>query len=289
MYSRKVNVLCPSKWSHHRGGWSSCVSAMKSSLHIDQGVSFYTNTIISVLNENPILKPWIAVFHVTRFDRLEDVCKQDNWKQSLPWCRGAYVLCEDTVDYVQSSLNIKTEPLVYPCDPCDLKFDMDSYVNNKKKRVIHVGHWLRRPEKVGELDTELTKTILCCDDKQYCVKNVEIFDYVSQDKYDQLLSENVVFLNLKDASANTSILECIVRNTPVLVNRLPAVEEYLGKDYPLFYETIEEASCKLSDELIYESHKYLKEMNKDRFSLDYFIRSIVESEIYGSLPKPFLF
>jgi hypothetical protein len=27
----------------------------------------------------------------------------------------------------------------------------------------------------------------------------------------------------------------LARGTPLLVNRLPAVEEYLGPDYPLFY------------------------------------------------------
>lgn len=288
-YSRKVKVLCPSEWNHHRGGWASCVTAMKDSLHIDHGVPFYTNTILSKIDQEPLREPWMAVLHVTRLDRLEDRCDMPNWKASLPWCRGVYVLCQNTLDYVKSTFGVKTNVLVYPCEPCDTKFEMSLYHNNPQKRVVHVGHWLRKPEKIAELSTSLRKTILTCLDQEYSLPDVDTPGYLYREEYDEMLSKNIMFLYLEDSSANTSILECIVRNTPVLVNRLPAVEEYLGKDYPLFYEDMEDASDKLNDESIYLAHQYLKSMDKERFTLSYFVNSIANSEIYESLPKPYLF
>ena len=65
------------------------------------------------------------------------------------------------------------------------------------------------------------------------MKSVEVMEHLSDSAYDELLSENVVFLNLIDASAVNTVIECIVRNTPLIINRLPAIVEILGEDYPL--------------------------------------------------------
>jgi hypothetical protein len=95
---------------------------------------------------------------------------------------------------------------------------------------------------------------------------------LSNDEYDELLSNNVVFLNLVDASACNTIIECIVRNTPILVNRLPAVVEYLGNDYPLYYNSFEEAYEILSDnDKLLKAHKYLVNKDKTFLSIENFI------------------
>ena len=85
---------------------------------------------------------------------------------------------------------------------------------------------------------------------------------------------NVVFLELLDASANNAVVECIVRNTPVVVNRHPAVEEYLGRDYPLFYDRFHQAAELLTDEQIVAAHRYLKSMDKARFQGENFARDV---------------
>ena len=59
------------------------------------------------------------------------------------------------------------------------------------------------------------------------------------EEYDDLLSKNIIFIDLYDASANTVVVECIARKTPLLVTRLDAVIEYLGKDYPLYFDNLE--------------------------------------------------
>jgi hypothetical protein len=67
-------------------------------------------------------------------------------------------------------------------------------------------------------------------------ESVAIIQKLSDPEYDTLLSKTVVFLNLVDAVAVNTVIECIIRRTPVILNRLPATEEYLGKGYPLFYK-----------------------------------------------------
>lgn len=102
--------------------------------------------------------------------------------------------------------------------------------------------------------------------------SVIILERLSNEEYDNLLSNNIVFLNLVDCSAVNTVLECIVRNTPIIVNRLPALEEVLGSDYPGFYTKIVEANNICNDfDKITSIYLYLTRMNKTRFNLDHFI------------------
>jgi len=49
------------------------------------------------------------------------------------------------------------------------------------------------------------------EDLNNTIKSVEITHYKSNEEYDELLSKNIVFLNLVDASAVNTIIECIAR------------------------------------------------------------------------------
>ena len=64
---------------------------------------------------------------------------------------------------------------------------------------------------------------------------------LSNDDYDNLLTKNIVFLNLVEASACNTLIECVVRNVPIVINKIPAVVEMLGNSYPLYYDTMAEA------------------------------------------------
>jgi hypothetical protein len=102
-------------------------------------------------------------------------------------------------------------------------------------------------------------------------KNVYIINYLKNNEYDELLSENLVFINLVDASAVNTVIECIVRNTPIYINRLPALEEILGTKYPLFYDNICNVENMLTIEYVDKAYNYLKNLNKDKLHIDYFI------------------
>lgn len=106
-------------------------------------------------------------------------------------------------------------------------------------------------------------------------KSVQCLEYLPNHQYDLLLSENIVFLNLIDASAVNTIIECIVRHTPLLINPIEPVIEMLGEKYPLYYKDAFQASTLLNDSTqILAAHAYLKEMDKTRFTLPHFSQEI---------------
>ncbi|KAI8822783.1 hypothetical protein BJ741DRAFT_655112 [Chytriomyces cf. hyalinus JEL632] len=102
-------------------------------------------------------------------------------------------------------------------------------------------------------------------------ETVTLLSKLDNDAYDELLMTNVVFLNLIDAGAVNTILECIVRNTPVVVNWLPGVEEYLGEKYPLFYDTIDQVPGLVTLDTIDKACRYLQSMDKTRFKIESFM------------------
>jgi beta-1,4-mannosyl-glycoprotein beta-1,4-N-acetylglucosaminyltransferase len=98
-------------------------------------------------------------------------------------------------------------------------------------------------------------------------------------EYDELLSKNIVFIHLFDAAANNTVLECIIRNTPIIVNRIEAVVEYLGEDYPLYFNELSEVPDLLNK--VEQAHIYLKNMDKTSISMDYFCTRLLGSINYS--------
>ena len=125
---------------------------------------------------------------------------------------------------------------------------------------------------------QLTSFIL--DELRTNDQSVQVLEHLSDSEYDLLLGQNIVFLDLIDASAVNTLVECVVRNTPLLVNRLPAIEEILGSDYPLYYSSYRDAKNKLCDMAVTvpAAHNYLSRIDKSRFSAAVFqweIESII--------------
>lgn len=117
------------------------------------------------------------------------------------------------------------------------------------------------------------------------VGSVEVIDRLDNDAYDALLSSNIVFLNLVDCSAANTVIECIVRNTPLIINRLPALQEVLGSEYPGFYDTPGEALTKCDTyDKVAKIHEYLTKLDKQRYDLDHFLQQI-EYIVEGGEPK----
>jgi glycosyltransferase involved in cell wall biosynthesis len=79
-----------------------------------------------------------------------------------------------------------------------------------------------------------------------------------------MLTHQISFCWLYDSGANNSILESIASGSPVVVNRLPAVEEYLGEDYPLYFENVkEDPEMFLQDEeILTRAVRYLNQRAK---------------------------
>jgi hypothetical protein len=102
-------------------------------------------------------------------------------------------------------------------------------------------------------------------------ESVQLLPQMTNDEFDELIggrSEAIVFLDLSDASAVNTVLECVVRATPLIINRHPAVEEVLGRDYPgLYDDLVQAASMVTSMQTVLKAHLYLLALPKDRFSI----------------------
>ena len=106
------------------------------------------------------------------------------------------------------------------------------------------------------------------------INSVNILDFKTNEEYDEMLTNNIVFLNFVDISASNTLIECIVRNTPIIINKHPSVVELLGGKYPLYYDT-NNLQYDIYNILTYvnieKAHKYLKKIDKTKFTIGDFI------------------
>lgn len=277
---------------------------------------------LPVPGNTPLDKPWIGFWHNPQnmplwFDYQhspQSIMKRQYFLESLKQCKGIYVFSQYfknwLVDHLPSECKVPVDVVYHPTDAKDIElWSFDKFVFNHKKSILMIGYWLRNMHALVELKCDKQTWQKCwlygnshafemfqkegqeeCgleqDDVHKYVNEIQCLDHVSNEMYDQLLTSNVAFLNLYDSSCNNAIIECMVRHTPLLVNKIPPVIEYLGEDYPFYYTTLEEAGEKLKNvKLIEETHEYLKQRTdlKDKLTDQYFLNSIKTSSIYKSL------
>jgi polysaccharide pyruvyl transferase WcaK-like protein len=202
--------------------------------------------------------------------------------------------------------------LVHPTEFTPVLFDMNAFTANKSRKIIQVGAWLRVLDAINhvalhENPLALSKCVLKCKNmhvyfhpedsvhrsapeqpsvsrdkterKTYLNLDVTILDNLNNEEYDKLLQQNIVFIQLVNASAVNTLIECIVRHTPIIVNRLPATVEMLGKDYPLFYDTVAEVSDLLVLPTIQKGWLYLKNLNKKKFTIKQFLKDFTACKL----------
>ena len=114
---------------------------------------------------------------------------------------------------------------------------------------------------------------------------VEELHQLSNEEYDNIFCENIVFLDMYTCSASNSIIESIARATPILVNPIPPAIEYLGVEYPFYFSCIEEAVEKMFNmDLILKTHQYLSSCPmREKLSGEYFLEDFRKTEIYNLL------
>lgn len=284
-------------WNHHRSGWTFVLNLIKENFHIEDGIDFIGAVEDEVVAKTKLTKPWIGFIHqVPRHDLwfpdLDRLLSDEIWQFNIKTCKGIFVLSDYVRDFlINSNISVPVTKIFYP-SPIEGKiFDYSKFSRDRK--IIHSGEFLRNYQAFFDLKASGLKKIFLQPsefeiDCYHVGEDTHMLSRIDNEAYDKLLEESIVFLNLIDAPANTVIVECITRNTPILVNKLPGVVEYLGEDYPFFYETIEEASRKVTDDkLIKDTQVYLQTSRiKPKLHENHFIQSLQNSAIYRSLPIP---
>lgn len=210
--------------------------------HFRQGMSHY--------------RPWFGCIHHCGYE-IGELMQLPQWRRSVPYCMGLFVFCQHQADYIRASrLDPPIHVIVHPIFTDGIThFDVNWYLLNLHKTAYLVGTWMRNVALYEKLE-------IIGHDKEH------LRGQLRRALYDHALARNVVVLLYHDVAASNALLECIVRNTPCLVTRLPAVEALLGPAYPMYYDKVvmyrgTQPVIYLPIALIEETWRYLSELPKN--------------------------
>lgn len=275
----KLNFTNSPNWDFHRSGWNYAVNHLKKNFHNEKGLLFYDWLDGQFRNKEIISKKWAGILHnvidyppeyLLRKDIkifcLRDLVKKYFFLKSMENCKMLITTSPTTSSFLNSQ-GIQANYVYHPCPKTN---DWEKF----NGIIVTIGQWMRKIKAISKIETNFKKIIIKVPwNEPYKNLNfrldVEIIDYINNNEFDKLMRESVVFLNMYDAAACNTLLECIMGNVPVVVNRLQGIEDYIGKDYPLFYDSIQDASSLLNEKKILEGHVYLKKMNKEFLGLDF--------------------
>lgn len=246
---------------------------------------------------------WIGIFHNPPnipdwFDHQnspQEIVQRYDFQKSLEYCRGIYVFSE----YLKDEL-FKLGG--WPC-PINVISHPINYIEKKwipakfKSELIQVGYWLRRLSSIWEvkLCSKWKKIWInraeygweCFNRQVYnenklkaITKNDVSVIALNNEEYDNKLQSCVIFLHLYDSSINNSVLEAIIRHTPIVINKIKPIIEILGADYPLYFDELNEVDKIITDTNIMKAHLHLKKLEESgRFYKEYFIENITSQSI----------
>lgn len=202
---------------------------------------------------SPIREHWVGVLHVPPLtpkwagNQFSELHFLPEWRQSLEKCRALIALS----DYMAADLRalypaISVYSLLHPVQPFGCRFSWAALEADPK--VVLVGYWLRRHHQFYRWRAPLPKLHLL---KRYSAElmereleaigqlsrqersSVQQRHFLPAEQFDALLSSSIVYLGLYETSGNNAVTECIAMGTPFIADRHPAIEEYVGADYPL--------------------------------------------------------
>jgi hypothetical protein len=297
--TRKLRFERSFAWQHHRDGWRRAEMLIQQHAMCNDGVLFVSAVEDQLVYRKPLQEPWVGVLHqvphhnLPGFPDLDRFLQLESWQASEPHCLGLWTLSDYARRFLLGrGIRVSVGVLPYPTSRDVPTFDYRAFRARERPRLLHVGEFLRNFQAFFDLSAlGWQKQML--EPEDWAARSatittnasVELLPTVEADEYDRLLTESVVFLHLDDAPANTTIVECIARATPVCVNRVGGVEEYLGRDYPLYHDG--DAPAVLADPArIRRAHEYLFHHRDHIATDDGFLAKLKASAVYVALPVP---
>ena len=240
------------------------------------------NNIISELNIIYLLIPIYTLYHPIP-PNIVDIFDINLFEKNLSviniggWLRNPYTIYETKIYYNNILLNkhkLKGYLMeqYFPTKDINYKYIINSNsnednINYNINSIVNYSHSNNLINYfIKFLIDYINKIKVNLDDSQLLDKlienhnSVKIYDYLDNEEYIKLFINNIVFCDYIDCSASNTILECILTGTPIILNKLPAIVEYLGDDYPLYRENIYNItnnSYYLNYDNILAAHNYL--------------------------------
>lgn len=285
---------------YHRSGWPFVMDALRK-INGNSGIlfdDFVEQTWIYSSRQEPIRQPWAGIFHhppnppqwTRRQDRIDTLRNNPAFAESIQNLKLAVCLSNYLAEWIEANWDVRTAVVRHPTEvPID-KWQPESWLH--AKRLLQCGWYLRNTRLIFEVDTMQHRTRLMPQREhnqihdrscrhamenrdEYRAADVLDLPFVDPSGYDFLLARSVVCMEVLDAAANNVTLECLARNTPLIVNQHPAVVEYLGPDYPLYFDDHRQIAGMIEDEaLILAGHEYLKAANKSFLDASAFVDGI---------------
>lgn len=293
------NIIHPPPHKHFNG-WVSIIESLSRVftrkdfvLHpfLDRDTLFFFDNL-KVLKG----KPWVGIVHFPTHGapllhpevNSINVVKKINASEYKDNCSGLIVLTNKAKETLSQFTDIPIHRLWHPKFVGKNSFDITSYFRNPIIR--HPGKAYRDFYPYFQFQTELKKEIYIEPENKWLIDNsLELSGSLINDsvsikttflkakKYIKNLTTSIGFSYYYDCEASNSILEHLMTHTPIIVNRLPSIEEYLGSDYPMYYEDIIHSpnDFVLNKKFITEVSLYLKDRSsKKRFTVEKFCSDI---------------
>lgn len=241
-------------------------------------------------------------------ENLSRVFEMDEFKESCKELKVAFALSDDLAEWLRERLDCKVVSLKHPMGINENNL-WDAEKWNADKQAYQIGFYLRNTrliEQIPEVDgiqynrlwSDMTwlknydnrvskywdhhfNTSFDFEDANYYDTRYHYrtaeecsVKFVLPSRYDEILKSGVVVVEYFECSASNVILECIASNTPIIVNRMPSTVQYLGEDYPLFFDHPEEIPHLFKK--VEEANAYLQDIDKDDILIDTFVKNILK-------------
>jgi hypothetical protein len=284
----------------HRCGWPYVMDHLK---HLDTGSGIVfddfleqTFTFAPYHNEIPQIlqqQPWITMAHCPpTYVHPFTYCGFINYpawglpgsRQALENLRGICTMSHHLADRFRSVCDIPVHVIHYPTHLNVPKFNLQAYL--RQPTLLHVGWFLKNllllehiaPTQHIKHKIQIHAACLPHERerqiKQYLATNmypdralyggVEYIDSRLPDiTYDTWLANSVIASEFVDCAATTVVVEALARCTPMLLNRHPALIEYVGEAYPMFFDNIEECEQLLHPDNVVKTHEYIQDRNRN--------------------------
>lgn len=266
-------------------------------------------------SDRPVLtEPWIGVCHAAiigpadtthpapaPFARrsLEALWASPEFQRSLPQCRTLVTFTEVVARWLRDRTDTPVVVLPHPLRSAPT-FDLDSFLGASPRTVVQPG--LLHTDlnaicdlPVGGEDRSIRKVRCVAAGKEQlataiarvqrrasrarvdvdALRATTDLGGVETAEIDAFLTSSIVLAAVDTADADPMLLACMASATPILVPPLPAVIELLGADYPLLFDSLDQAARLVHDDAaIAAAHRRLLE-RRPRHSVQSFVESFL--------------